>query len=73
MNLMFLCFHPSSKAQFPEHLDSQLLAWKQSKAEIGKLSIKSQTVNISGFASHTVSVAISHPAIVVYKAARDNA
>ena len=58
MNLVFLCFHPSSKAWFPEHLISQILAWEQSKAGVGKLSVKSQTVNISGFAGHTVSVAI---------------
>ena len=56
---MFLCFHPSHKAWFPEHLDSQISVREQSKAGVGKLSVKSQTVNISIFAGHTGSVAIS--------------
>lgn len=52
-------FYAFSKAQFPEHCNSQILAWKQSNTGVCKLSLQSHTVNISVFAGHMVSATVS--------------
>lgn len=57
MNLVFPCFILS--AQFPEHVNSQILAQKQSKVGVSKLSLKSHTVNICLCFWHMVSASTS--------------